>query len=98
MSLAVLTADVLDKSYGAGPARVAALVCISLELAAGELVALTNRTIRLGEEFAPQHPVRLGDARPWPGHVGRFPPLGGIAGNGRFDPAGHPQPGPDLAG
>jgi hypothetical protein len=40
--MAVLTADAVDKSYGAGPARVAALVCISLELAAGELVALTD--------------------------------------------------------
>jgi ABC-type lipoprotein export system ATPase subunit len=36
----VLTADAVDKSYGAGPARVAALVDISLELATGELVAL----------------------------------------------------------
>jgi ABC-type lipoprotein export system ATPase subunit len=42
MNTAVLTADAVDKSYGAGSARVAALVGINLELAAGELVALVG--------------------------------------------------------
>lgn len=42
MSVSVLSVDAVDKSYGVGRARVAALVDVSLELDAGELVALVG--------------------------------------------------------
>ena len=42
VSMTVLSVDAVDKSYGVGRARVAALVDVNLELEAGELVALVG--------------------------------------------------------